>query len=106
MRSIVQDEYGRSPQDVLRLAEVDKPTTGEDDVLVRVHAASVDRGTWQRDGWLALSDSPGGIRSAQTEVRQPGPEPCRNRRSRRCRGDRLDAGRRRVRYLRRLLRRV
>ncbi|GAA2629848.1 hypothetical protein GCM10010307_21050 [Streptomyces vastus] len=46
MKSIVQERYGPSPENVLRLAEIDKPTIGRDEVLVRVHAASVDRGTW------------------------------------------------------------
>jgi NADPH:quinone reductase-like Zn-dependent oxidoreductase len=44
MKAIVQDRYG-SP-DVLRLQEVDKPTVGDDDVLVRVRAASVHIGDW------------------------------------------------------------
>lgn len=46
MKAIVQDEYGGAPEDVLRVAEVAKPMIGDDEVLVRVHAASVDRGTW------------------------------------------------------------
>src|SRR3954447_20136539 len=46
MQAIVQDEYGTKPESVLRLAEIAKPTIGDDEVLVRVHAASVDRGTW------------------------------------------------------------
>ena len=46
MRAIVQDHYGQSPEDVLRLAEIDRPAIGHDEVLVEVHAASVDRGTW------------------------------------------------------------
>ena len=46
MTSIVQDRYGPAPEDVLRLQEIDRPTVGDDEVLVRVHAASVDRGTW------------------------------------------------------------
>jgi len=45
MTAIVQDEYGTAPEGVLRLAEVDRPTIGDDEVLVRVRAASVDRGT-------------------------------------------------------------
>jgi NADPH:quinone reductase-like Zn-dependent oxidoreductase len=45
MRAIVQDVYGEA-EDVLRLAEIDRPTIGDDEVLVRVHAAGVDRGTW------------------------------------------------------------
>ena len=46
MRAIVQDKYGENADDVLRLAEIDRPQVGEDDVLVRVHAASVHIGDW------------------------------------------------------------
>ncbi len=46
MKAIVQDEYGFAPEDVLRLAEIDRPAVGEEEVLVRVRAASVDLGTW------------------------------------------------------------
>ncbi len=45
MTAIVQDRYGTSPEDVLRLAQVDRPTIGDDEVLVRVRAASVGRET-------------------------------------------------------------
>jgi NADPH:quinone reductase-like Zn-dependent oxidoreductase len=44
MKAIVQDRYG-SP-DVLRLQEIDKPAFGDDDVLVRVRAASVHPDVW------------------------------------------------------------
>ena len=44
MKAIVQDTYG-SP-DVLKLREIDKPKVGDDEALVRVHAAGVDRGVW------------------------------------------------------------
>ena len=44
MKAIVQDMYG-SP-DVLELRDIDKPVIGDDDVLVRVHAAGVDQGVW------------------------------------------------------------
>jgi NADPH:quinone reductase-like Zn-dependent oxidoreductase len=44
MKAIVRDEYG-SP-DVLELRDIDKPEIGDDEVLVRVHAAGVDRGVW------------------------------------------------------------
>src|ERR1700730_3075797 len=46
MKAIVQDEYGTAPEVVLRLAEVSRPTIGDDEILVHVRAASVDRGTW------------------------------------------------------------
>lgn len=44
MRAIVQDTYGTA--DVLELREIERPTTAADEVLVRVHAAGVDRGVW------------------------------------------------------------
>lgn len=46
MKAIVQDEYGNAAEEVLRLEEIDKPTPGDNDVLVRVHAASVHIGDW------------------------------------------------------------
>src|SRR5918912_660992 len=44
MQAIVHDRYGSA--DVLRVDEVGLPTIGDDEVLVRVHAAGLDRGTW------------------------------------------------------------
>jgi NADPH:quinone reductase-like Zn-dependent oxidoreductase len=44
MQAIIYTEYG-SP-DVLKLAEVAAPTIGDDDVLIRVHAAGVNAGDW------------------------------------------------------------
>lgn len=44
MKAIVQDEYGSD--EVLHIAEIERPAIGDDDVLVRVHAAGLDRGTW------------------------------------------------------------
>lgn len=60
MKAIVFRTYG-SP-DVLRLEEIEKPVVGDDTVLVRVHAASVNALDWHRmrgrpylvrtsDGW-------------------------------------------------------
>src|SRR5215217_5520902 len=46
MRAVVQDAYGTDPEDVLRLARIDRPAAGEGEVLVRVLAAGVDRGVW------------------------------------------------------------
>src|SRR5436309_1435698 len=45
IRAILQRGYGSAPEDVLRLAQVPKPTIGAGEILVRVLAASVDRGT-------------------------------------------------------------
>jgi NADPH:quinone reductase-like Zn-dependent oxidoreductase len=46
MRAIVQDRYGTAPEDVLRLERVARPAIAGDEVLVRVRAAGVGRGTW------------------------------------------------------------
>jgi len=47
MQAIVQDRYGADPERVLRLERVAKPAIGAGEVLVRVRAAGVDRGTWR-----------------------------------------------------------
>jgi NADPH:quinone reductase-like Zn-dependent oxidoreductase len=44
MRAIVRHEYG--PPDVLKSEEREKPAAGDDDVLVRVRAASVNPADW------------------------------------------------------------
>lgn len=44
MRAIVQDTYGSA--DVLRLARISPPKVADNEVLLRVHAAGLDRGTW------------------------------------------------------------
>ncbi|MCB9896220.1 MAG: NAD(P)-dependent alcohol dehydrogenase [Planctomycetes bacterium] len=44
MKAIVQDQYGSA--DVLQLRDVEKPQIADDEVLVRVRAAGVDRGVW------------------------------------------------------------
>src|SRR5262245_18294035 len=44
MKAIVQDRYG--PPEVLRLDDVPEPVPGDGEVLVRVHAASVNARDW------------------------------------------------------------
>lgn len=44
MQAVVQHHYGGSDQ--LVVAEIDEPAPGPGEVLVDVHAAGVDRGTW------------------------------------------------------------
>ena len=64
MKAIVRYKYG-SP-DVLELQEIDKPEIGDDEVLVRVHAAGVDRGVWHLMTGLAYA-----IRLAGYGLRAP-----------------------------------
>ncbi len=45
MRAIVQESYG-PPERVLRLKDVDRPPVGDDDVLIRVRATSVNTPDW------------------------------------------------------------
>ena len=66
MTAIVQDRYGTAPEGLFRLAEIDRTTIGADEVLVRVRAASVDRGTWH-----IMSGLPYPIRLAGFGLRRP-----------------------------------
>jgi NADPH:quinone reductase-like Zn-dependent oxidoreductase len=63
MQAITQDNYGS--QDVLKLASVDKPEIGDDEVLVRVRAASIHVGDW-----ILMTGSPFVMRLA-TGLRKP-----------------------------------
>lgn len=74
MKAIVQDEYGTAPEEVLRLAEIARPETAPDEILVRVRAASVDRGTWH-----LMAGLPYPIRLAVFGLRRPkAPNPGRS----------------------------
>lgn len=48
MRAVVHDRYG--PPEVLRIEQVDRPVPADDEVLVRVHATTVNRNdcAWRR----------------------------------------------------------
>jgi len=64
MKAIVQDRYG-SP-DVLELREIDKPLVEDDDVLLGVHAASVNPADWH-----FMRGSPFFLRLAGFGLRRP-----------------------------------
>lgn len=54
MRAIVQRKYGQ-PGDVLELQDIDPPFVAEDQVLVRVYAASMHPDVWHVvRGWPFL----------------------------------------------------
>jgi NADPH:quinone reductase-like Zn-dependent oxidoreductase len=67
MKAIVQDTYGST--DVLDLGDIDEPVVGDNDVLVRVHAAGVDRGVWHlMTGLPYLIRLVSGLRAPKTRV--------------------------------------
>jgi NADPH:quinone reductase-like Zn-dependent oxidoreductase len=63
MQAMVQDTYGSAG--VLEAQEIDKPEIGDDEVLVRVHAASIHVGDW-----ILMTGSPFVMRLA-TGLRRP-----------------------------------
>ncbi len=69
MQAIVQERYG-APERVLRLVEVDQPLVGDDDVLIRVRATSVNT-----PDWITVAGVPyilrlrSGLRRPRTRVR-------------------------------------
>ncbi len=65
MQAITQDRYGEA-EDVLRLEEIARPAIGEDEVLLRVHAAGVDRGVWH-----LMTGLPYPVRLAGYGIRAP-----------------------------------
>ncbi len=64
MKAVVQDTYGSA--DALELRDIDKPENGDDEVLLRVHAASVDQGVWH-----VMTSLPYPIRLAGYGLRAP-----------------------------------
>ncbi|TCC19515.1 NAD(P)-dependent alcohol dehydrogenase [Kribbella speibonae] len=64
MLAMTQEDYGST--EVLELREIDKPEIGDDEVLVRVRAAGVDRGVWH-----LMAGLPYPIRLAGYGVRAP-----------------------------------
>ncbi|SFO62368.1 NADPH:quinone reductase [Geodermatophilus obscurus] len=66
MTAVVQDRYGPAPEGLFRIDRIAVPPTGYAEVLVRVHAASVDRGTWH-----VMAGLPYPIRLAGFGLRKP-----------------------------------
>jgi NADPH:quinone reductase-like Zn-dependent oxidoreductase len=66
MKAIVRDTYG-SP-DVLKLREVEKPELTDDGVLVRVHAASVNRGDWYTVAGMYVARPATGFRRPKSRL--------------------------------------
>ena len=66
MKAIVQDTYGSA--DVLELRDISTPEIAGGEVLVRVHAAGVDRGVWH-----LMTGLPYPVRLAASGLRAPKP---------------------------------
>jgi NADPH:quinone reductase-like Zn-dependent oxidoreductase len=67
MRAVVTDRYG--PPEVQRLEEVDRPTPRDDEILVRVHATTVNRSDcWIRSGEPALGRVVTGLRRPRWRI--------------------------------------
>jgi hypothetical protein len=69
MQAIIQENYGEA-ENVLRLGQAGRPAIGEREVLLRVHAAGVDRGVWHLVAGLpyAVRLAGYGIRAPKTPV--------------------------------------
>src|SRR5262249_52341826 len=65
VKAVVQDRYG-PPDKVLKLRDVDVPTVGDDEVLIRVRAASV-----HVDLWHVVTGRPYVLRLTGNGVRKP-----------------------------------
>src|SRR3954471_7946036 len=64
MKAIVRDRYGSA--DALRLSDVEMPDVGDEQVLVRVRAAGLDRGAWH-----IMAGLPYLLRAAGFGLRRP-----------------------------------
>ncbi|MFJ4096756.1 NAD(P)-dependent alcohol dehydrogenase [Kitasatospora sp. NPDC089913] len=58
MTAVVQEGYGTDPEAVFRTARIARPVVGPGEVLVRVLASSVDRGTWHMMAGLPYAVRP------------------------------------------------
>jgi NADPH:quinone reductase-like Zn-dependent oxidoreductase len=68
MQAIVQRRYGLAPEDVLRLETIGRPVLKASEVLVRVRASSVDRGTWHLMAGLPYAARAAGLRGPRNQV--------------------------------------
>ena len=73
MAAVVQERYGAEPEAVLRATRLARPGIGPAEVLVRVLASSVDRGTWHM-----MAGLPYAIRPVSGLRRPRLPNPGRN----------------------------
>lgn len=68
MTAVVQDAYGETG-DVLHVEQIERPTPGPDEVLLRVHAAGVDRGVWHLMAGVPYAVRLTGLRAPRNRIR-------------------------------------
>lgn len=66
MNAVVYEKYGLP--DVLRLEEVEKPAPKDDEVLIKVHAVSVNRSDWEMLTGTPLWARIGGLRRPRRKI--------------------------------------
>ena len=66
MKAIVHTRYG--PPDVLRLEEVPRPIPADDEILVKVHAVSVNRSDWEGLTGKPLYARMNGLRKPRRQI--------------------------------------
>jgi NADPH:quinone reductase-like Zn-dependent oxidoreductase len=66
VKAVVYTEYG--PPDVLQFKEVAKPTPTDDEVLIKIHAVSVNRSDWEGLQGKPLYARIGGLRKPRRHV--------------------------------------
>lgn len=69
MKAIVYTQYG--PADVLHLAEVEKPTPKENEVLIKIHASTVTAGDCNARGFTFVSPGFGFLARLMFGLRRP-----------------------------------
>ena len=66
MKAMVYTQYG--PPDVLQLKDIEKPTPKDDQVLIKVQAASVNRSDWEGLIGKPLYARIGGLRRPRGQI--------------------------------------
>ncbi len=66
MKAILYTEYG--PPDVLQLKEIERPTPNENEVLIKIHAVSVNASDWECLRGKPLYARIGGLRKPQKRI--------------------------------------
>ena len=64
MKAVILTKFG--PPDVLQVKEIEKPTPTDDEVLIKLHAVSLNRSDWEGLIGKPLYARIGGLRKPRT----------------------------------------